>query len=427
MKLHYFFFLSFFALINCDTKNNISEQTIVPDTTSDYKGAYFTDEYPNALKEVLGKTDEEINTRINLAWNQLFHGNPANQTVYYEVGPDMAYIKDIIHNDVRSEGMSYGMMIAVQLNKKEEFDRLWKWAKTYMQHQEEPRKGYFAWQANEDGSIIDHNSASDGEEWIVTALFFASARWGDGTGIYDYNTEAQYILDAMLSKEDSSESDKVITNMFDKKEKMVVFVPVGNADNFTDPSYHVPHFYELWALWADSNNDFWNEVVSVSREYLKNAVHQKTGLAADYSLFDGTPHAAPWGGTNDRFQYDAWRVGMNIAMDYTWFAKDDWAVTQSNRMLNFFYSEGVKTYGHIYTVDGTKENDGHNPGLVAMNAVATLASTNDNRVEFLQDFWNTPIPQAQGRYYDGLLYMMALLQTSGNFKIYEPDLNQEDE
>jgi oligosaccharide reducing-end xylanase len=36
-------------------------------------------------------------------------------------------------------------MIAVQLDKKNEFDRLWKWAKTYMQFQSGQRENYFAW------------------------------------------------------------------------------------------------------------------------------------------------------------------------------------------------------------------------------------------------------------------------------------------
>ena len=45
----------------------------------------------------------------------------------------MAYIYTADTDDVRSEGMSYGMMICVQMDKREEFNRLWKWAKTYMQ------------------------------------------------------------------------------------------------------------------------------------------------------------------------------------------------------------------------------------------------------------------------------------------------------
>lgn len=42
----------------------------------------------------------------------------------------MAYIEDTGNNDARTEGMSYGMMLCVQLDMKEEFDRIWKWAKT---------------------------------------------------------------------------------------------------------------------------------------------------------------------------------------------------------------------------------------------------------------------------------------------------------
>jgi oligosaccharide reducing-end xylanase len=37
----------------------------------------------------------------------------------------MTYIEDIGHRDARSESISYGMMIAVQMDKVEEFDRLW--------------------------------------------------------------------------------------------------------------------------------------------------------------------------------------------------------------------------------------------------------------------------------------------------------------
>ena len=39
--------------------------------------------------------------------------------------------------------MSYGMMMCVQMNKKEEFDRIWKWARTYMYMTEGENAGYF--------------------------------------------------------------------------------------------------------------------------------------------------------------------------------------------------------------------------------------------------------------------------------------------
>ncbi len=383
-------------------------------------GAYHTGSYQNLFSKLLEKDETQVKAKIDSAFNQLFYGDNQTQRVYYPVEPDMAYIKDIGNQDVRTEGMSYGMMIAVQLNKKSEFDRLWKWAKNYMQHQNGASKDYFAWHCKTDGSKIDNNSASDGEEWFVMALFFASARWGDGEGIYNYKAEAQKILDAMLSKEESSDRTDVITNMMNKKEKKVVFVPVGNADDFTDPSYHLPHFYELWSRWADKNNEFWRDAADTSRQFLKKAVHPKTGLAPDYARFDGSPFNPFWGGGHKDFRFDAWRVAMNIAVDYQWFARDEWAVEQSNRLLNFFYSQNIKNYVNQYTLDGKPLSTDRSAGLIAMNAVAALASTNASRKEFVEELWNLSVPSGTWRYYDGMLYLMALLQVSGNFRIYDP-------
>ena len=89
-----------------------STPTFVP-----VKPAFETGVYPNLFKDYLGKSDEEIQAKIETAWNQLFYGDDATERVYYPVGSDMAYISDIANEDVRSEGMSYGMMIAVQLNR----------------------------------------------------------------------------------------------------------------------------------------------------------------------------------------------------------------------------------------------------------------------------------------------------------------------
>jgi oligosaccharide reducing-end xylanase len=375
-------------------------------------------EYPNMFAELLGKDEAEVRAKLDGAWNRLFYGSDATERVYYPVGDDMAYVKDVANDDLRSEGMSYGMMIAVQLDKKREFDRIWKWTKKYM-FQEPPSSyaGYFAWHCDDTGRKLDANPASDGEEWFATALFFASARWGEGEGIFAYRKEAQAILDTMLHKADESSSEA--TNMFDADSKLVVFVPTrGQGSRITDPSYHLPHFYELWALWADKDQAFWKEAAVASRAFLKKAVHPLTGLASDYSAFDGRPTDLGAGG-HDAFRYDAWRVAANVAVDYLWFKADDWAVLQSDRLLAFFRSQG-ESYGSVYTVEGKALGSGPSPGLVAMNAVASLAATGDARRPFLQALWDSPTPSGTWRYYDGLLYMLALLELSGNFRAYGP-------
>ena len=55
--------------------------------------------------------------KLQEAWNFLFVNGSNSQRVYYEVGNDMAYILHTDSGNVVTEGMSYGMMITVQMNK----------------------------------------------------------------------------------------------------------------------------------------------------------------------------------------------------------------------------------------------------------------------------------------------------------------------
>jgi oligosaccharide reducing-end xylanase len=372
-------------------------------------------EQQDMFQTLLGKSEEQVQAKIDAAWNHLFYGDDDNERVYYEVGDDMAYIIDINNHDVRSEGISYGMMIAVQMDKQEEFNRIWKWAKTYMYQTERTYAGYFTWHNHTDGVPIDHNPASDGEIWITTALFFAAHRWGNGEGIFDYEAEANKILHTMIHK---GEDQTLATAMFDSETKLVVFVPKqGRSSQFSDPSYNVPHYYSLWAQWAAEDNDFWREATEASRAYLKLAEHPETGLMPDYAEFDGTP--VDFNGNHDIFAYDAWRTTMNIAVDHAWNGADPWQVEHVNRVLNFFYDEGINDYKATYSLDGEAIASNRGMGLIAINGVgAALASTEEHRVEFVQELWDLEPPSGQYRYYDGLLYMMSLLMASGNFQVY---------
>ena len=397
----------------CSTPSDPGLHTVLPATASAPMKSFESGEYRNLFDEYLGKSDAEIQKKIDSAWEQLFYGDDHSQRVYYPVGDDMAYIEDIGNGDIRSEGMSYGMMIAVQLDKKEEFDRLWKWTKTNMYQVDGPYMGYFAWHCTADGEKLDSNPASDGEEWFVTALFFASARWGNGEGIFDYQVQAQEILYTMLHKDE--EDNGIATNMFDPDTKQVVFVPSGRNATFTDPSYHLPAYYQLWARWAQRDNQFWEQATQVSRDFFHQAANPETGLMPDYAYFDGTPYNDSF---HKDFRFDAWRTLSNVAVDYAWFAADSWQVEQSNRVLDFLASQGIGSYPNQYTIEGEPLSSDHSTGLVSMAAVAALAASPEKGKPFIQALWDTDIPSGKWRYYDGLLYMMGLLHVSGNFRIY---------
>ncbi len=160
------------------------------------QGAFDTRKYRNLFVE-MGYSAQDVDARVQEVFNDVFYG--ANK-VYFEVGDSMGYVSDIKNHDVRTEGMSYGMMIAVQFDEKDIFDRLWRWSKKYMQHQDGPREGYFAWSCKTDGTHNSDGAASDGELYFITALIFASNRWGNDTGI-NYKAEAQRILNCIMPRE----------------------------------------------------------------------------------------------------------------------------------------------------------------------------------------------------------------------------------
>ncbi|MCQ2129910.1 MAG: glycosyl hydrolase family 8 [Bacteroidales bacterium] len=398
------------------------------------QGGLDTGKYRNVFKET-GHSQAEIDAKLDEIYKEVFEGP---NKVYFEVGDSLGYVSDIKNYDARTEGMSYGLMIAVQLDKKDVFDRIWRWAKKYMQYQEGPMKGYFAWSLATDGTIKGRGPASDGELYFITSLIFASNRWGND-GDINYLAEAQNILNCSWEK-DGSEAG--IMPFINKEHHLITFTPDGMGVNYTDPSYHLPAFYEVWARWAnDGRADFYRECAKASREYLHKSIDPETGLNSDYNNYDGSNMTRGFGRfvMKPSFRYDSWRVPMNIALDYSWACADkEWQNNYANTIQNFFYSKGIDTFADQYNVDGTEienpmragqgeyQGNGtrHSVGLVATLAAASLAADNDIAIEFVDRLWNSKNePYEDGyfdAYYDGILRLFAFMHLSGNYRVIEP-------
>jgi oligosaccharide reducing-end xylanase len=90
-----------------------------------------------------------------------------------------------------------------------------------------------------------------------------------------------------------------------------------DRNGFTDPSYHLPAFYELWAQWGPAaDRKFWAEAATASRDFFQKATNPVTGLAPDYANFDGTPYSFRRNAGASNFRYDAWRTAMNWSVDW---------------------------------------------------------------------------------------------------------------
>lgn len=387
--------------------------------------ASVSNRYRNVFKEA-GYKQADIDQKVKKAYKDLFEGP---NKIYFEVGDSMGYVSDIKNHDARTEGLSYGMMVTVQLNKKEVFDRIWRFSKHYMQHQDGPRKGYFGWSFNPKTMKLNSaGSASDGELYFITSLLFASNRWGNDTGI-NYYAEARFILDNMWKKDGTGN----IFNLINTDAKQITFVPEGSNYNWTDPSYHLPAFYEIWAVYAkDGHEQFYKDCADTARAFLHRACHPVTGLNVDNTEFSGEPHSSRW--MPAAFRYDSWRVPMNIAMDYAWYGKDvQWQKAYANRIQGFLKSKGMETFEDQFNQDGSKpeyilQAGGfrklrHSLGLVATSASTTLIYQ-DKKMEFVHALWNAKLePYEDGYfdpYYDGLLYMFSLMHLSGNYRIIIP-------
>ncbi len=373
------------------------------------QGAYFTGIYPNLLEEI-GIAQKDIDERVQMTFDTLFMD--PEEKIYFEFGDDMGYIMDTGNYDARSEGISYGMMMAVQMGRKDIFDRLWLFSKTFMYQSGGKYQGYFAWSVATDGRKNAQGPAPDGEEYFAMALFFASERWGDGEAPFDYSVQARDILSHCIHQ---AELVKGGSPMWDRSNYYIKFVP--EAD-FSDPSYHLPHFYELFSKRSnEEDNKFWRTAANESRRYIEKSCHKATGMAAEYAEYDGSPKRLFHDG---QFYSDAYRVAMNIGLDAAWFGKKEALSSIVDKLQSFFSESTCPGTYYNYLIDGTALDQPalHPTAIVATNAAGSLASLGKYRLEWVREFWNTPLRKGERRYYDNCLYFFALLMLAGRYRIY---------
>lgn len=378
----------------------------------------------NSALEKAGYTKQEIQDNLNSLWTRFFtpadfsrYKDDDQTSVYYEVGDSMAFILDTGSDDVRTEGMSYGMMISVQMDKRDTFDRLWRWTKQYMAYPSNgPWDGYFCWQCKPDGTKFGNSNASDGEIYFATALYCAAEKWNEPR----YAKEANELLRKVQEKDTLAG----VYPLFDKKEHLVTFCPTPDAHWFSDPSYCLPAFLDYWAKKADTNNDFWKECAKVARKHLRDSSHPVTGLFPDYSLYSGAPYSWPECPYNSaRYQYDAIRCAMNIGMDYYLTGKDKKAQHDMMLRLLTFFDKQNYAAGQ-YNIDGSNPQDNYTEGMAGANAVGAITlidspveAERELAVKYLRAFFNTTPATGKYRYYTGMVYFLSMLHVSGHFTL----------
>jgi oligosaccharide reducing-end xylanase len=332
-------------------------------------------QYADLFVSLLGETQAQSQAKVAAAWSQLFNPSNANTIFYNGPGTGEAYVEDVADNAVRSEGQSYGMMIALQLNHQTEFDELWTFVKNHMWKS----GNTIAWQTSTSGSVTGSGGAPDGDEWFAAALVFAHYRWGDTSGKYNYGSEAQKTLDL------------VRTTDFSPTQYLVRYF-TGTDGNGTDASYMLPAFYQTWACFDTANADFWNTVLTTTRAWLQTAAGS-TGNIGDQSSFAGQ--------TTNSGGDDKLRTVANFMSDYNFFDADPFEAT----------------YASEYATWVSSNNNG-STAMTACNGLLGFGLPAATGKPFVQKLWSAAIPTGTYRYYDGALYAIGLLHVSGTFKLW---------
>lgn len=251
--------------------------------------------------------------------------------------------------DAVSEGVGYGMLVALYANDQASFNKMWDEANSTMWG-----KCYYNWQMSVDGKIVGTGAASDAEEDIALALIFAdklvsAGKWKAYTSTkfgYDYKTHAQKILDCMWSSEQVT-SDGILA-------------PGAGwgGRSFVNPGYFSPAWYKIFAKF-DSNGDRWNKVVDKSYEIISKSPGYSMGMVPDWMTPNGGWVGSAGLGYNAYFESkgfykDAIRILWRVAIDAIWFDEQR-AKSFLKNALTFINSKGGAKAANFYQIENAGE------------------------------------------------------------------------
>jgi endo-1,4-beta-D-glucanase Y len=323
-------------------------------------------------------------------------------------------------NDTVSEGIAYGMLIAVNMNDKELFDSLYGYWKT-----NSAAGSLMTWCIPGGGGgtgsacSASGGSATDADEDAAFALLQADKVFGGGS----YKSDAMKMIGDIWSK-DIDSGTKL------PKGGSNYAAPTGTSGTgITNASYFAPAYYTAFKAAGDSND--WAGVNAAVYKSI-GTIGGSTGLIPAWCGSSCTA-AASNGATNDvNFQYDSHRVPMRLALDYCWNGTAD-AKTYATKIVNFFSTNtaaganGVNRILDMYTPAGGNVAEGkpNSASVVGTAAVGAMASGNQN---FLNDAYQavfdavtrgTMAPVKEQKtpysYYNATVGMLTLLMMTGNF------------
>ena len=308
-----------------------------------------------------------------------------------------------------SEGIAYGMILAVTMDDQTTFDQLWKYSQKYLNG-----NGLMNWRISASGEVTGGGAATDADEDMAWALALADVKWG-GMGTLDKpylelaKTQIQRIWDHEVVHDWGE-----LLNAGDSWNGAIVF----------NPSYFAPNQYRLFGKLTD-NVDGWNKVIDKGYEIFGKAMRPDfgnvdNGLIAAWTDAEGVPHG-PFDGAPTHYQYDSARIPFRIGMDFCEFGEPR-AKAYLDKVNAFFSGVGAAQIVDGYDLNGMPRAENPSAQSALFVGAAGVAAMSDPRFKTLMDdTWTLLVSKEMtppSYYYNLSWQVFSLLMMSGNLFDY---------
>lgn len=286
------------------------------------------------------------------------------------------------NDSVVSEGIGYGMLLAVGYDDRAAFDGFW--AK-YNQHAN--GNGVMDWRVPLCGSgTIEGGAATDAELDAAMALIQAECKWGG------YASAAQSLLGKIRQHEIAGTGSGAILKPGDG----------WGGHDCTSPSYFSPGYYRAF---ADFTGDgFWDEFAGATYGTLNSATHPSTGLVPDF-------YGNNCGGkSTTEYKYDAARTPWRIATDFVWWNTPQ-AQTWLQKIMTWASAIGPGNIKDGYTLDGNAISNYVNSAFVGGFATGAMAFNQETVNAFALQLSR----QNDDAYFQATLKPLYMLLLTGRF------------
>lgn len=317
-----------------------------------------------------------------------------------------------------SEGVGYGMLMAVMMDDPYTFDVIYDAAHDVMLDED---NNLFHWRADSSGTITDVYAATDADLDVAIALIFAQRRVERGQWPQHperpYGERARSLLDASYT-----------THIAAGQYLTPGTLPGFDGINLTNLSYFAPAWYRIFDAFEGGQR--WGPIIDQGYETLYATPGAPLGLAPDWSSVNGLSaldhcRASNINLDNCRYDmgYDAIRVAWRVGLDCLWYDEPR-ACEFSQRSVAFLAEQPEQRFARMYDLDGETIVNYRDEAMIAMWYFAAAAAQDgpmrarlSNLLIGLGDpinngHWNLTPDQ----YYNQSLAWFAASHISGDFR-----------